>query len=118
MSNLRQDSSRDFAFSIVSFHEQIIGAHTFIIRSQNTQNLVKGYTLLQQIINSFSEAIILDFDDNVVDIFEQLKNQKISVSTMDLRIAAIALYQNLILLTCNNQDFSKVPNLKIEDWTT
>jgi tRNA(fMet)-specific endonuclease VapC len=36
---------------------------------------------------------------------------------MDARIAAIALFRKLILLTRNHQDFSKVAGLLIEDWT-
>lgn len=35
----------------------------------------------------------------------------------DLRIAAIALSVNEIMITRNHRDFSKVPNLRIEDWT-
>jgi tRNA(fMet)-specific endonuclease VapC len=36
---------------------------------------------------------------------------------MDLKIAAIALSQNGLLLTANLKDFQKVPNLQVEDWT-
>jgi tRNA(fMet)-specific endonuclease VapC len=39
------------------------------------------------------------------------------LDTEDLRIAAIAISQQLILLTRNQKDFVKVPELKIEDWT-
>lgn len=43
--------------------------------------------------------------------------QKIRIATMDLRIAAIALANNLTVLTQNTRDFGKVPGLITEDWT-
>ena len=36
---------------------------------------------------------------------------------MDLKIAAIALAYDAIVLTRNLKDFSRVPGLRVEDWT-
>lgn len=46
-----------------------------------------------------------------------LASQRIQLATMDARIAAIALSRQLVLLTRNSRDFSKVSGLIIEDWT-
>ena len=35
---------------------------------------------------------------------------------MDLKIAAIALQHDAMVLTRNQRDFEQVPNLDIEDW--
>jgi tRNA(fMet)-specific endonuclease VapC len=35
---------------------------------------------------------------------------------LDMRIAAIVLARNAILVTRNLKDFAKVPNMEIEDW--
>ena len=107
----------DFAFSIVSFHEQVIGAHTFITRSQTPADAVCGYTLMMEIIQGFSAAPVLPFDSGAVTVFEGLRAQRVRIATMDLRIASIALSPNLILLTRNLGDFSKVLGLVTEDWT-
>lgn len=108
----------DFAFSIVSFHEQVMGAHSFIARSQRPADTVRGYNLLMEIISGFSKAPVLSFDAGSAAIFESLRAQRVRIATMDLRIAAIALSRDLVLLTRNISDFSKVPGLATEDWTT
>ena len=41
---------------------------------------------------------------------------RIRIGTMDLKIAAIALANDAILLSRNLTDFSKVPALRVEDW--
>ncbi|MHC5855018.1 type II toxin-antitoxin system VapC family toxin [uncultured Nostoc sp.] len=46
-----------------------------------------------------------------------MRSQRVRVSTMDLRIAAIAISRNLVLLTRNVSDFNKVSGLVMEDWT-
>jgi predicted nucleic acid-binding protein len=47
----------------------------------------------------------------------QLRQQVRMNRTGDMRIAAIALSVDGIVVTRNQKDFEKVPNLKIEDWT-
>jgi tRNA(fMet)-specific endonuclease VapC len=108
---------RLFVNLIVSFHEQILGAHNFINRASTNKDTIRGYTLLQEILQGFESAPVLPFDAEAIAIFDQLRGQKIRVATMDLRIAAIAIANNLTLLTRNLRDFSQVPGLATENWT-
>lgn len=114
---MSEHSPSDFALSIVSFHEQIIGAHDFINRAKTNSDTIRGYNLLLEILQGFTNAQVLPFDTDAIAIFEQMRSEKVRVSTMDLRIAAMAISRNLVLLTRNIKDFSKVPSLTIEDWT-
>jgi tRNA(fMet)-specific endonuclease VapC len=61
-------------------------------------------------------APVLPFDVREIALFDEMRRQKVRMSTMDLRIAAIAMSNNLVLLTRNTGDFSKVSGLIIEDW--
>ncbi len=112
-----QYSPADFALSIVSLHEQVLGAHNFINRARTSLDTVRGYALLLEILEGFALAQVLPFDSAAIAIFDKLREQQVRVSTMDLRIAAIAMSRNLVLLTRNVSDFSKVPGLMTEDWT-
>ncbi len=114
---IAQHSPADFAFSIVSFQEQVHGAHTFLSRARTNRDVIRGYTLLREILQGFQAAPVLPFDAAAVAVFDGLRAQRIRVGTMDLRIAAVTLAQGLVLLTRNLADFARVPGLTSEDWT-
>ena len=59
----------------------------------------------------------LGFNQYAINYYEDLIRQRIRIGTQDLRIAAITLSANGILVTRNRKDFEKVPNLLLEDWT-
>ena len=117
MMRMDRYSSEDFSLSAVSFHEQTLGAHNFINRAQTNTDTIRGYNLLIEILQGFASAPVLPFDAEAISIFDELRSQKVRVSTMDLRIASIALSRGLVLLTRNVRDFSKVPKLVTKDWT-
>jgi tRNA(fMet)-specific endonuclease VapC len=114
---MAQHKPADFALCVVSFHEQTLGANTFISRARTTADVVRGYTLFAEILSGFVGATVLPFDTAAGAVFDGLRAQRVRIATMDLRIAAVALTQGLVLLTRNRADFSLVPGLVIEDWT-
>jgi tRNA(fMet)-specific endonuclease VapC len=107
----------DFAFSIVSFHEQAIGAHALINRARNASDVIRGYQLLGRVIRDFTTVPVLLYDSAAASKFQDLASRRLRVATMDLRIASIALARGLTLLTRNARDFGRVPGLVVEDWT-
>jgi tRNA(fMet)-specific endonuclease VapC len=111
-----QYAPADFALSVVSLHEQVLGANNFIHRARTNTNAIRGYGLLLEIIQGFTSGPVLPFDATAIALFDELRGQKVRVSTIELRIAAISLSRNLILLTRNARDFSQVPELVTEDW--
>ncbi|MCG8366639.1 MAG: type II toxin-antitoxin system VapC family toxin, partial [Pseudanabaenales cyanobacterium] len=66
---------------------------------------------------AYGQVIRQGFETGAATKFDQLQSQQIQLAKMDARIAAIALFRGLILLTRNHRDFSKVSGLLIEDWT-
>ena len=109
--------AEDVAVSIVSLHEQLLGAHPFIARAKGGVDVVLGYRLLGEILEAFSQSIVLPDDAAAMSTFDRLRTQGVRLDTMDLRIASITLSQGLVLLTRNASDFAKVPGLSTEDRT-
>ncbi|MEH2073967.1 MAG: type II toxin-antitoxin system VapC family toxin [Nostoc sp.] len=68
-------------------------------------------------IEYFKNIKLLEFNTKACNVYGELVKQKIRVGTQDLRIAAITLSVNGILVTRNRKDFEKVRNLRLEDWT-
>jgi len=113
---MSRHAPREFFLSLVSLHEQTLGANAYIARAKTRAAIVRGYQMLELCLIDFSRFQILPFDEPAAAQFDVLRRQ-VRIGTMDLRIAATALSNSLTVLTRNSVDFQKVPNLKIEDWT-
>jgi tRNA(fMet)-specific endonuclease VapC len=107
----------EFTFSIVSFHEQVLGGHNYLAQARRATGILRGYSMLSKVLLTFGSGQVLAFDAAMQSMFEQLRRQRVRIGTMDLRMAATALVHDLILLTRNAKDFSQVPGLTFEDWT-
>jgi tRNA(fMet)-specific endonuclease VapC len=117
MARVNREPKTSFFLSIVSFHEQVLGAHAYVNKARKTQGIVRGYELMELILESFRCFPALPFDDAAADVYDSLRTQKIRIGTMDLRIAAIAIAKQCTLLSRNTSDFGRVPGLMIADWT-
>ncbi len=109
--------SSDFAVSIITFHEQMLGSHAYINRARTLNEVVKGYKIMTRIVRDFKVMPVVSFDESAATVYTDLNIQRIQLAKMDARIAAIALSRKLTLLTRNYRDFSKVAGLVIENWT-
>ena len=107
-----------FYTTIVSLHEQINGWTKYIKKSVEPEKTVTGYWRLENILSDFARAQVLPFSSDAAEIFTELRTQKVRVATMDLRIASIAIANQMTLLTRNSVDFERIPNVSIEDWTS
>jgi tRNA(fMet)-specific endonuclease VapC len=107
----------DFYFTIVAFHELVMGANLYISKAKDETGLTRGYRLMDEILAQFKPAQVLSFDEACARIYRDIRHQKIRVGKMDLRIGAIVLSHDMTLLTRNSSDFDQIPNLRIEDWT-
>ena len=84
------------------------------LRSANPE---RNLRLQQEFLSQF---LSLPFDDQSAVVFGEIRAQLAAKGTpigaYDLQIAAIALANNLILVTHNTKEFSRIPQLQLEDW--
>lgn len=77
--------------------------------------------LMQRVRDAvFSAAEILPFDETAAEVYGSLRadleKRGRRLAEADLRIAAIALDRQLVLVTGNLRHFVRVPNLTVENW--
>jgi tRNA(fMet)-specific endonuclease VapC len=112
----------DVAIAIVTVQEIFNGWVSRINNTSEAEQLVHLYTKLWQTTEFFKSIPILNFTEAASRCYRELIAQNKSLTKKrlekDLRIAAIALSVNGIIVTRNHKDFSLVSHLQIEDWSS
>lgn len=107
---LESTATKDIAVCSIVKAELFYGA-------MKSANPVRNLTLQQEFLAQF---ISLPFDDLAAMSFGTIRSQLEALGTpigaYDLQIAAIALTNNLTLVTHNTREFKRVNNLFTEDW--
>jgi len=105
------------AITVVTVEEQLRGWLARIRRAKDTATVIRAYARLYQAVVYLTQINVLLFDDQAAAKMNHLRQQKIRIGTLDLRIAAIVLARDGILVTRNLSHFQQVPGLPVEDWS-
>lgn len=108
---------QEIAITVISVEEQMRGWLNIIRQSSQSDRLIWAYQGLQDGVSFFNQVNVLPFDRDAYNCYTELLRQRIRIGTQDLRIAAIVISRNGILVTRNRQDFERVPGLVFEDWS-
>ncbi|HEY4330355.1 MAG TPA: type II toxin-antitoxin system VapC family toxin [Phycisphaerae bacterium] len=111
MARLRTCAVGDAVISAITFSELQVGAY----KSRDPQ------LNLALLINFCAPLPVLPYDEiagvSYGPLRAHLESGGISIGPLDTLIAAHALSLNLIMVTDNEREFRRVPNLKVENWT-
>jgi tRNA(fMet)-specific endonuclease VapC len=105
----------ELAVTVITVQEQLDGWHSRLPRAHTAKRISDLYRRLADTVRFLSRLPIVDYSEAAVLRFEQIRKQHPKIGRMDLRIAAIVLEHNLVLVTRNRQDFQRIPGLQIED---
>ena len=104
-------SGNDLFLSSISIAEMEYGA-------SKSQNREKNRKALLDFCIDFN---ILDFTAEDTEAYGMirayLENKGVPIGPFDTQIAAQGLARNLTVVTNNIREFSRIPGLKVEDWT-
>jgi len=75
---------------------------------------------LQRLERFFSPLVSLPFDDRCAEVYAVIRHELALrgqlIGPNDMMIAAIALANDVVLVTHNQKEFGRIPGLRLEDW--
>lgn len=114
---LAEYPSEEVATSVITMEEMIRGRLAILSRRSEGEARVSAHRRFQDTVHLFCKIWTVSFDSPSEQRFQELKVLRLKVGSQDLRIAAIALANDMVVLTRNIKDFGRIPGLLIEDWT-
>ena len=116
---LTQIEKPDLFTTSTTVEEKLKGRLAYLNRYRDdAYRSSQGHIGLLRTLSYFQTWHILPFSEEAGIIFRDLQKKRVRIGSQDLRIAAIVLLHGFTLVTSNARDFSQVPGLKCEDWTT
>lgn len=104
--------------TVITYEEQVRGRLSVLSRAKTLDEQVLAYQGLQQLAADYQFIVMVPFSRTAALEHQRLRKSYPRIGNMDLKIAAIALTNNAILLTRNESDFGQIVELPTEDWTT
>ncbi len=111
-----QAAGEPLATTVITWEEQLRGWLAEIARCRTFPDQVRAYDRLLKLADFIQDWTVLPFDARAADECQRLRQQRIRIGTQDLKIAAIALVNDALLLSANLRDFQRVPGLQVTSW--
>jgi len=102
----------EIGISTITVAELTYGAQKSNFPAQNLLALEQFLLPLEVAEYDYAAAIVYG------QIRANLEERGLLIGAMDMLIGAHALSLNVVLVTNNMREFQRIPNLKLEDWTT
>ena len=110
-------SPAELAISVLTVDEQLTGWYTLTRQALRPEEVARAYARLGETVVRLARWRILPYTESAIARAAALKALRLNVRLMDLRIAAVALEHQAVVVTRNRRDFGRVPGLSVEDWS-
>ncbi|MFB1490216.1 MULTISPECIES: type II toxin-antitoxin system VapC family toxin [unclassified Thiocapsa] len=115
--HIRAIPPAQIAISIVSVEEMLQGRLAQVRRAGIGEDRIRAYAWLEKTLTFVRAFRVLPFDDQAERRYVDLAARRLRIGAQDLKIAAIALCHDAVLVTRNQRDFGRIAGLELEDWT-
>jgi tRNA(fMet)-specific endonuclease VapC len=105
------------AITVLTVEEQLSGWYTLLRKSRQPEHVVRVYSQLGQSVVRLAKWPILPYTATAIERVAYFKTLHFNVRHTDLRIAAVAIENDMVLVTRNTKDFVRIPDVRIEDWS-
>lgn len=110
------EQQADLFITVITMQEVTQGWLAHINSQKSGRGQIYGYRRFRGAVEGMGSITVLDFDEEPAEEFHRLQFQRLTIGSMDLKIAAICLSHEALLLSRNLVDFNKVPGLRVENW--
>ncbi len=107
----------EICVTVITYEEQIKGWLKVLSAAKRREDTAFGYLGLKQTARDFCSIDLLSFDVTSIEQYEKLRATYCRLGQNDLKIAAIAIVQDAIVVTRNQKDFGQIIELQSEDWS-
>jgi len=106
----------EVAVTILTAEEQFSGRQATLRKARSSAQLAEAYQRMTDTMRVLSDFHMLTFSEAAIARYLSLLALKLNVGRFDLKIAAIALEEDAVVITRNLRDFGRVPGLACENW--
>ena len=103
--------------TIITVEEELSGWYTTLRKAKSPVTLATAYRRMTETVEALALLKLMTFSEAAIARFELLRKQHPRIGRNDLRIAAIAIDNNVTLVTRNRIDFQSIEGLTIVDWS-
>ena len=106
-----------FGISPIAIEEILSGRLAILSRPLGGTALIQAYERLVAAVQMLQLFAVVPFDQTSENEFQQLRASRLRIGSQDLKIAAVALVNQLTLLSRNRRDFGRIAGLMLDDWS-
>lgn len=117
LTKLASIENLELAVTVITYEEQLRGRLSVISKAKTLDGQFLAYKGLFRLALDYQLIKIIPFTEAAVLEYQRLRKVYPRMGNMDLKIAAIVIINNSILLTRNTSDFGQIVELQFKDWT-